>query len=364
MLETSIQASAKPVPPEDLDFIRNEVGPEWEQLRGQRIFITGGTGFFGTWLVESFCHANRELGLNARAAILTRNPVNFEKKCPHLAADPAVTLIPGDVRDFTFPEGEYPFVIHAATEASLKQSQEAPMEQLTTILAGTQRTLEFAAARGTKKFLLTSSGAVYGKQPSDLTHLPETYAGAPDPLDPASVYAEGKRNSELMCALFARHSRIECKIARCWAFCGPYLPLDAHFAIGNFINDVLHHRPIQIGGDGTPTRSYLYAADLAVHLWIMLFKAPSMRAYNVGSGESVSIRELAEAVRDTLDPSLEIYIAKQTVVGTPVSRYVPDINRIKGELGLSQTVGLKEMVQRTARWNGWLPEKPHTKSTF
>ena len=68
--------------------------------------------------------------------------------------------------------------------------------------ANAQRILELAATHGTGKLLLTSSGAVYGTQPNNLTHMPETYTGAPDPLNPASVHAEGKRSAELMCALF------------------------------------------------------------------------------------------------------------------------------------------------------------------
>jgi dTDP-glucose 4,6-dehydratase len=200
---------------------------------------------------------NQLLSLGAEITILTRNPGAFVQKCPHLASNPSVTLLAGDVRTFAFPGGEYQYVIHAATEASARQAKEAPLEMLSTIVAGTERTLEFAGTHGARKFLLTSSGAIYGRQPASMTHVQETYAGTPDPLDPANVYAEGKRVAELLCAIYAKQSALECKIARCWAFCGPHLPLDQHFAIGNFIGDVLAGRPIQIQGDGTPRRSYL-----------------------------------------------------------------------------------------------------------
>jgi len=340
----------------DLELIRSATQELWEEMRGQRLFLTGGTGFFGCWLVESFCHVNRELGLAAQATVLSRDPAKFRAKCPHLASDPAITLLAGDVRDFEFPAGEFRYVIHAATEASLKQSQEQPLEMLATILEGTERTLEFAARCGARKFLLTSSGAVYGKQPVEMTHVPETYTGAPDPLDPASVYAEGKRASELMCALHANTtangSAFEAKIARCWAFSGPHLPLDAHFAIGNFIGDVLAGRPIAIGGDGTPRRSYLYAADLAVWLWTILFRAPALVPINVGSAHDVSIRELAEAVATTLAPGTEIRVAKQAVPGAAPARYVPSVARAEELLGLRETVGLEEQIRRTAAWYG------------
>lgn len=326
----------------------------WEEVRGQRLFITGGTGFFGCWLLESFCYINRLLHLKAEAVVLTRDPEAFAQKCPHLVSDSSVVLFKGDVRNFTFPEGEFQYLIHAATEASVKQAAEEPLEMLSTIVAGTERILEFASTHGTRKFLLTSSGAVYGKQPPDMTHIPESYYGAPDPLNPSSVYGEGKRLSELLCATYqSRTADIECKVARCWAFCGPHLPLDKHFAIGNFIRDVLAGRPIEIGGDGTPMRSYLYAADLAIWLWTILFKAPGLTPFNVGSERAVSIAELAQIVASTLNPKTEIHMAQRAIPGHAPARYVPSTHRAISELLLKEYVSLEEAIRRTARYYGF-----------
>jgi nucleoside-diphosphate-sugar epimerase len=341
----------------DLDLILQETQALWEPMRGQRLFLTGGTGFFGCWLVESFCHINQALALNASVTVLTRNPEQFRAKAPHLADSPDIRLLAGDVRYFNFPEGEFPFVIHAATEASARQAAEAPLEMLSTIVAGTERVLEFAITHGTIRFLLTSSGAVYGKQPSAMTHVPEEYAGCPNPLDPANVYAEGKRMAELQCALYQKTKGIQCAIARCWAFCGPHLPLDAHFAIGNFIGSVLEGRPIQIQGDGTPRRSYLYAADLAIWLWTMLFRAPALVPINVGSDEDLSILEIAQTVAKVLHPSTEIHVAGVPVPGAAPSRYVPAVRRANELLGLKQSVSLEEAIRRTAAWHGFTVAK-------
>ena len=221
---------------------------------------------------------------------------------------------------------------------------------LDTIVGGTRHTLDFASKCGARKFLLTSSGAVYGKQPPELTHIPEDYPGAPDPLDPASAYGEGKRMAEHLCALYA-NPLFEPKIARCFAFVGPYLPLDIHFAIGNFIRDGLKGGPIIVKGDGTSYRSYLYAADLVIWLWTILFKGRSQRAYNVGSAERITIAKLADTVAGSFYPHPAIQIAKKALLGIHPEQYVPSSQRVANELGLRMSIELPESIRRTIEWN-------------
>ena len=339
-----------PLPADDLDHVLTHTRGLWEEARGQAFFITGGTGFFGMWLLESFAQANDTLGLGARAVILTRNRAAFARKEPHLAKRTDLELVEGDVRDFEFPKGKFPFVIHAATEASVKLNEEAPHEMLDTIIGGMRRVLDFAAQAGTKKLLLTSSGAVYGRQPPELTHITEDYAGAPDPLLPGSAYGIGKRVSEHMCVVAGRRFGFEPKIARCFAFVGPHLPLDTHFAIGNFIRDGLKGGPIQVKGDGTPYRSYLYTADLAVWLWTILFRGASSRAYNVGSDAAISIGDLAQKVAAVFGTTASIVQLAKT--GEVPLRYVPDVRRAGRELNLTVRVPLAESLKRTLAWVG------------
>lgn len=337
------------LPVSDLDHILECTPGLWEALRGQRVFITGGTGFFGAWLLESFTHANEQLGLQARAVVLSRDPRRFAAKAPHLDGRDDIEFVRGDVRDFSFPNAPCSHVIHAGTTSG---SPVPPGEMFETVLEGTRRVLKFAAARETRRFLFVSSGAVYGRQPSELTHVPEDYLGGPDPLDPASAYGEGKRAAELLCILAGHEHSFAAVVARCFAFVGPHLPLDAHFAVGNFIRDALAGGPIRVGGDGTPYRSYLYAADLAVWLWTLLLRGTAGQAYNVGSGEAITIAEVAETVRTSLGVTAPVQIAKPPPpAGEAVSRYVPDVGRAERELGLTARIGLTIGVQKTAQWS-------------
>jgi nucleoside-diphosphate-sugar epimerase len=330
----------------------------WEPLRGASLFISGGTGFFGIWLLEAILAANRERSLGCRVAVLSRDPARFAGKAPPLAADQAVSFIEGDVRSFRFPDGPITHVIHAATEASASLNANDPQAMFDVCVEGTRRMLALAQEKRASRFLFTSSGAVYGRQPPELAHVPEDFCGGPDPLNVGSAYAEGKRAAELLCAIAARSSAargdgLHVSIARCFAFVGPHLPLDVHFAIGNFIRDCLAGGPIRIGGDGTPFRSYLYAADLAEWLFTILLCGESGRAYNVGSEEAVSIRQLADQVADvavTIWPDRarpEVLMAKQPQPGQPAARYVPNCRRAREELGLVPATSLDESIRLT-----------------
>jgi nucleoside-diphosphate-sugar epimerase len=319
----------------------------WEDLRGGRLFVTGGTGFFGRWMLESFLRANDDLTLGAKATVLTRDPRGFAEGAPHIAGNSAVTLHSGDVKSFEPPDSECTHVLHMATEAGPSMS---PSASFRTAIAGTERVLTFAARAGARKLLLTSSGAVYGTQPPDLDRLSEDYLGAPRPEDASAGYGHGKRAAEYLCSVAAAEAGLEAKLARCFAFVGPLLPLDANFAIGNFIRDALFRDHIEVNGDGTARRSYLYAADLAVWLWTILIRGESGRPYNVGSERDVSIAELANLVSNVVRPDIPIRIAESSAAGAPPARYLPSTDRAERELQVHCRVGLDEAVLRTAQW--------------
>ena len=340
-------SDARPLPERDLDHVLEHTKGLWEDLRGGRLFVTGGTGFFGRWMLESFLRAEDDLRLGAQATVLSRDPGRFAEAAPHVAGHPAVTLCPGDVKSFDFPASECTHVLHMATEAGPGMSPSASFQ---TAIAGMERVLSFAALRGARKLLLTSSGAIYGPQPPDCDRLAEDYTGAPRPEDVAAGYGHGKRAAEYLCSVAASTTDLEVKIARCFAFVGPLLPLDANFAIGNFIRDALLRDQIEVHGDGTARRSYLYAADLAIWLWTTLVKGESGRPYNVGSESDLSIAELATLVTRVVKPGIPVQIAQPPSAEGRPSRYVPSTARAVRELDVLDRIPLKEAVRRTAQW--------------
>ena len=337
---------------EDLEFILSETEEVFKGLQGGHIFLTGGTGFIGCWLLESLRHANQRLALDIKVTALTRNPQAFSQKAPHLAADTHFKFMSGDVCDFEYPSEAFSHVIHAATDSSAQLNEENPIQMFNTVVHGTRHVLDFAADKKPEKFLFLSSGAIYGQQPWELEKVPETFLGAPNCLDAKAAYAEGKRAAEMMCAIYAKQKGLCISIARIFALLGPYLPIDTHFAAGNFIRDAMQGKSIVVQGNGLPCRSYLYASDLTVWLWHLLVRGQANKAYNVGSDESTTIKQLAERTSTVLAKG-DYQILGASDSGWNLGRYVPDTQLINQELGLYKTVSLDDAIKRTALWHGW-----------
>ncbi|MDB5694639.1 MAG: epimerase [Sphingomonas bacterium] len=337
---------------EDVASVSDALMADWPRLRGARLFVTGGTGFIGRWMLEALLDADRRLSLDIKVTILTRDPAAFAAKAPHLAAHPAFRFVAGDVMTLEPTADRFTHVLHAATDASADLNLNHPTRMFDTVVTGTRRALDFAVASGAQRFFFFSSGAVYGAQPWDVTHVGEDWLGGPDPRETRNTYAEAKRAAELLCAIYAKAQGLEVVTARIFALLGPLLSLDIHFAAGNFIRDALAGRTVRVEGAGTAVRSYLYAADLTVWLWAILLRAAPGAVYNVGSQEAVSIADLARLTALTLGNAGSEILGKPDPGWNP-GRYVPSTALIRSELGVAQTVDLAEAIRRTAASHGW-----------
>ena len=341
-----------PIVAEDVAGLLARTAPLWPALAGARLFVTGGTGFFGTWLVQALVAADAAFDLGMRVTVLSRDPARFTARFPGLAAAAPLRLIAGDVRDCTFPRESFSHVIHAATEASARLERDAPALMEEVCREGTRRTLEFAAACGARRMLFTSSGAVYAPAPPGVTHLAETMPTESPPGTAVGAYAAGKRAAEALCGAAAA-AGVPVSIARCFAFVGPRLPLDAHFAIGNFIRDALAGGPIVVRGDGTAVRSYLYAADLVEWLTTILLRGRPGRAYNVGSDEGLTVADLARRVASVAAglspgrPPADVLVEGRATIASAPEVYLPDCTRARDELGLRPATPLDDAIRRT-----------------
>jgi nucleoside-diphosphate-sugar epimerase len=336
---------------EDLNLVLDNTKDFWKEIKNKTIFITGGTGFFGIWLTMSFIFINRKLKLNSKIILLTRNKDKFINKYKWLDDYSEISFLQADIIDFRFIEEDVDYIIHAATEASVKLNIDQPLAMFETVVNGTKRILEFAKLKKVESFLFTSSGAVYGTQPSSIENISEDYFGAPNASDAASVYGEGKRMAEVLCAVYHKHYDLPVKIARCYAFMGPFLALDSHFAAGNFIGNKIKEEDIIIEGDGTPLRSYMYSADLVIWLWTILFKGKNNNPYNVGSNQSISISQLAEIISKQNNSKQTNVIIKSPLSKRPVLRYVPDTNKAFYDLNVKVYTDIETCIRKTIDFN-------------
>jgi nucleoside-diphosphate-sugar epimerase len=316
-------------------------------LVNTKIFLTGGTGFFGKWILQTFDYANKNLQSNCSVTVLTRNAKKFTNEFPEFQNNDLIHFLEGDIQTFNFPAGKFDYIIHAATDPNDSSIVENPINTFDTITLGTRRLLDFAVKVKPTQFLLVSSGAVYGRQPPEVKFLSEEFAIAPLIKDRKASYAEGKRVAEFFSSFYEKEFGISFSIARCFAFLGAYLPLDQNYVAGNFIKDILENRNILIKGDGSPVRSYLYMADLIIWLLTILTKSKSGKIYNVGSEVEISVLELANKLKQlSKSQSIIEVIGKANSIELP-ERYIPSVRLAERELDLKVKINLEEALLRT-----------------
>lgn len=306
------------------------------KMAGAKLFVTGCTGFFGKWLLSSVMAANDYFHAELRVNCLSRSPKRIVDSFPSLWARDDIEFIEGDIRSFNAPFADVDYLIHGATPST---GQTQDMELQSVIVDGMKRVLDISARR----VLFISSGAVYGPQPDGMKGLSEGVE-----CRPCNVYGEAKLEAELLCV----NSELDTVIVRPFAFIGPYLPLDAHFAAGNFFKDALHGRNIAINSDGTAIRSYMYPTDLCNWLFRALLLGENNDIFNVGSDEEVSILELAKLINDCRGKGGEVEIRRTTSPDSPRSRYVANIEKAMRVLNVTVEVGLRDAIQRTLKFYG------------
>jgi len=334
------------LPRDDVYQALELAGDFWAMHQGARILVTGATGTIGRWLLETIHAANEAMNCRIEVVALVRDEQRAFRRLG-LARRSDLSLIQGDVRTFDGSIGGFDLCVHAA--AQIGNGPDA-LDVFDTTVSGTRRMLDLAHRAGAGRFLLTSSGAVYGEQPRSVLKLAETYVGAPA-LSVKAAYANAKRAAEWITLASTSDSKsgLTACIARIFAVAGPGLPLDGHFAFGNFIGDVVERRAIAVNGDGRTLRSYLYLSDVASWLLRILRDGRGGEAYNVGSEREVSVGALARMVAQAgQGKAVEVHQSPSET--GPPERYVPDTSKARAELGVRETVPLEAAVTKTVNW--------------
>ena len=337
------------LPQRDLDEILRTAAPDLTALRGKKLFLTGGTGFFGKWLLAALLRANAEMNLGLELTVLSRKPAAFEDKHREIQDTPGLIFLRGNIAHFAAESRRFDFIIHGATDTTAFTNEADERDRSRTIVQGTQNVLDLAH-RNNARLLNISSGAVYGAAAGKSEGASENDY---DDACPATPYGLAKREAEALC----RESHADFVTARAFAFLGPLLPLDAHFAAGNFLRDALRGGPIQVRGDGTALRSYLHPADLVAWLLRLLVRGTRGRAFNVGSDEAVSTAELARLIAAAVEPHAEVIIQSAHPQG-PQNIYLPQITRARAELQLDVTIPLRDAITRTLEFFSSTPPPP------
>jgi nucleoside-diphosphate-sugar epimerase len=320
-----------------------------EALAGRHLLLTGGTGFFGLWLL-ALLHQLNQQGAGIEVTVMSRNPARFLNTQSHYRDCAWLRWLAGDVRELQEISGHPPdLILHAAAETSAA-AHAKPLEIFDTILGGARRVFDLAVRSNARRVLLTGSGAQYGALSAG-AGVAENYAGACVSNSTSSVYGEAKRAQETLAAIYAQDHGLEAVMTRCFAFAGPGLSLDGHFAIGNFVRDALRADAIVLNSAGEAVRSYLHGADLAAWLLFLLVKGKPGEAYNVGSDQAISIADLAMRVGQRLAPHKPVRILGRP--GAPGARswYVPDIGKARS-LGLDVWTELDASIDSMAAWAG------------
>lgn len=312
-------------------------------LKGRRIFMTGGTGVLGkTWL-DYFAESMPKSPSDVAVTVLSRSPEEFLRRWPQYRGLGWLTFVQGDL-DHLPASANCTDVIHAAADTHGVADKAEWSRQ---IVEGTRSVLDWAVDSGARRFLLTSSGAIYGPQPVAVDCLTEDHIGAPSTTLVSSVYGQSKRMAEQLCAIYADRYALEAVIGRCFALVGAHLPLDGPYAIGNFIRDALWRDSVRVRGDGHAVRTYLDGRDMVHWLTTILVDGKAGEAYNVGSDHSTTMDQLAQQVVALVSPGKPVLIEKTIADDGSRSRYVPDIRKA-ASLGLRVETPLAEAILATA----------------
>jgi nucleoside-diphosphate-sugar epimerase len=358
--------SADEIVEADLENISGRLKAEFSSMRGKRLFISGGAGFLGYYLVQSVLHWNRTQADGAPIQITACD--NYSRGVPEwltrLSSNDSLTVLEHDITA-PLPEnlGSLDFVIHAASIASPTYYRKYPIATMDANVNGLRLLLDCCRQQHTaghlvSGFLFFSTSEIYGDPPPDQIPTAEAYRGNVSCTGPRACYDESKRFGETLCVNFARQFGLPITIARPFNNFGPGLKITDRRVIPDFARDLFAGKDLVLLSDGSPTRTFCYVADAIVGYFKILVRGRSAEAYNIGNeSPEISMLALAQMLARigraqfnytgnvVQDASKE----KDYLTDNP-QRRCPAIAKAKSELGFDPEISIEEGLRRTLVW--------------
>lgn len=309
------------------------------------ILVTGGAGFIGGHLTESFLRDGHDVTVLDNfepfyAEGIKRHAVDVHREVA-AAGDATYRLVEGDVREVTLVEdlvADADVVVHQAAQAGVRTSVEDPRTVTDINVDGTVNLLQAATEADVERVIVASSSSVYGKPvslPYEETH----------PTEPVSPYGVTKLTQEHMARVYTELHGLPTVCLRYFTVYGPRMR--PNMAISNFVSRCLNGEPPVIYGDGQQTRDFTYVADVVdANRTLLHTDAADGEVLNVGSSDTISIQTLAETVRDQLAPDLDIvYESAREADAEHTHASVEKANELIGyEPSRSITEGVAEFI--------------------
>ena len=330
------------LPQGDLDLITSYLEPHKEAFENAKILIYGGTGFVGTWLTSGLLNANQILNLKLEISLVTRNKslasskFGEMSKCIEFIQNDLSVSEPSDVA-----QADYVFLGATPSISSTGSTKSAE------VVSSAMNAANHASRARSHKFLKPkvlhlNSGAIYGKQPMDMLLRSES-----DPVLKSSSepYVQAKILIDEILINAKINGLVDFISPRLFAFAGPLIPLDAHFAIGNFLRDGLGGGPINLLGSPETRRSYLYPSDL-VNILLRTIHLEKFQSFNIGNDQGIRMFDLAELILQ-ITGSQGIELQGNHI---PPTNYVPGIDFVRNELNYQNLMPLDVSIERWLLW--------------
>ncbi|MCX5928635.1 MAG: SDR family oxidoreductase [Synechococcus sp. LacPavin_0920_WC12_MAG_50_7] len=300
---------------------------------GLRHLVTGGAGFVGSHLIDRLMAKGEEV------ICLDNYFTGRKDNIRHWISHPNFELIRHDVTEPIRLEVDR--IWHLACPASPVHYQFNPIKTAKTSFLGTYNMLGLARRVGAR-LLLASTSEVYGDP--EVHPQPESYRGCVNTIGIRSCYDEGKRIAETLCFDYKRMHDVEIRVVRIFNTYGPRMLEDDGRVVSNFIVQALRGEPLTLYGDGMQTRSFCYVDDL-VEGFLRLMEGPHTGPMNIGNPGEFTIKQLAELVRDRINPNLEL-VYRPLPQDDPMQRQ-PVIDLAREVLGWEPQISLQQGLEPT-----------------